>query len=349
MTLAMPDSTNVNNLPVGYRDAAGTYHAYRAYLGYADGNWPTAKALEAMFPDAQLVILTVAGGPAAHGVAHGVRVAPGTDVEPMDLTASEGAHWAAANAGPRPVIYASVEGEDGYGMHDVLRALAALGIPRAAVRLLSAHYGAGPHICGPDSCKLISDEMDGTQWTSMWPVEAGGGPPYIDMSMLADDFFGPAQTETERLVTELGIVRQGMTGEAVKTVQGALLARGRDLGNSGPKKDGLDGVFGLVTEKAVRLAQSTAGFTGAKLDGIVGPQTWPVLLGVALWAAKSSRAHGGLTACSAGNASHRRRWHRCARPGCGCARRLRTGANSTRNRPCRSRGRGSCSRSARRP
>lgn len=256
MTLAMPDSTNVNNLPVGYL----------AYLGYADGNWPTAKALEAMFPDAEHVILTVTGGPAAHGV----RVSPGTDVEPMDLTASEGARWASGQAG-RPVIYASVQGADGYGMGDVLQALASLGIPRAAVRLLSAHYGSGPHICGPDSCKLIDVEMDGTQWTDSFEVKISDDDIVnVDMSMLADDFFGPAQSETERLVTELGTVREGMTGAAVKTVQGLCVAR------SHPTT--VDGVFGPETTAAVRAIQ-----VGGKIaiDGIVGPQTWPVLLGIA--------------------------------------------------------------------
>lgn len=257
MTLAMPDSTNVNSLPAGYP----------AYLGYSDGNWPTAKALYAMFPDAMLVILTVAGGPAAHGV----RVAPGTDVEPMDLTAAQGAAWASGHAG-RPVIYASVQGEPGYGMHDVLAELRAHGIPRTAVRLLSAHYGDGPHICGPDSCKLIGTEMDGTQWTDTWIVTTLPRGPIIDMSMLADDFFGAApQTETERLVTELGTVRQGMTGAAVRTVQGLCNARQSHM-------LAIDGVFGPETLAIVRSIQFGHALT---VDGIVGPQTWPVLLGVA--------------------------------------------------------------------
>lgn len=253
MTLAMPGSTNVNNLPAGYP----------AYLGYSDGNWPTAKALEAMFPDAEHVILTVAGGPAAHGV----RVAPGTDVEPMDLTAAQGAAWASGHAG-RPVIYASVQGEPGYGMRDVRDHLAALGIQRSAVRLLSAHYGFGPHICGPHSCDLIDIEMDGTQWTDTYST----GNAFIDMSMLADDFFGAApQTETERLVTELGTVRQGMTGAAVQTVQGLCNARQSHM-------LAIDGVFGPETLAIVRSIQFGHALT---VDGIVGPHTWPVLLGVA--------------------------------------------------------------------
>jgi len=253
MTLAMPDSTNVNQLPVGYD----------AYLGYADGNWPTAKSLEAMFPDANLVILTVTGAPEAHGV----RVSPGTDVEPLDLTAEQGAAWASGHAG-RPVIYASIEGAPGYGMKDVRDALAKLGIPRSSVRLLSAHYGASPHICGPHSCDLSDIEMDGTQWTNTWEI-AGGA--MIDMSMLADDFFGPVLTETERLVQELGTISEGMTGNAVRTVQGLCNAR-----LSGVLA--VDGIFGPDTLARVRAIQGAAKIT---VDGIVGPQTWPVLLDVA--------------------------------------------------------------------
>jgi hypothetical protein len=253
MTLAMPDSTNVNLLPVGYD----------AYLGYADGNWPTGAALAKMFPAANLVILTVIGGASAHGV----RVSPGTDVEPMDLNAAEGASWASAHAG-RPVIYASIQGEPGYGMADVRDALAWFGIPRSGVRLLSAHYGFGPHICGPHSCDLSDIEMDGTQWTNTWAANGGS----IDMSILADDFFGLTQSETERLVTKLGTVQQGMTGAAVRTVQGLCVARGAG---------GLavDGVFGIHTLSAVKFTQSMS--KGITVDGIVGPQTWPVLLGVA--------------------------------------------------------------------
>lgn len=260
MTLAMPDSVNVNQLPVGYD----------AYLGYDDGEFQTAAALRKLFPEANLVILTVTG---AFGQGtHGVLVASGVDAEPGDVTAAAAVNWAASHLAPAgapgPVIYASVIGNPGFGMVDVLDRLEHARIARSEVRLLSAHYGEGPHICGPDSCDAIAVEMDGTQWTDQFTTPAGA---VIDMSMLRDDFFAPAQSETERLVTELGIVRQGMTGDAVKTVQGLCNAR-----NSA--KLTIDGIFGGQTEAAVIWLQSHAHVT---TDGIVGPQTWPVLLGVA--------------------------------------------------------------------
>lgn len=251
MTIAMPDSVNVNNLNNGYN----------AYMGYADGEYPTAAQLAGLFPEANRVILTVTGATIA---------CDGADIEPGNLNAAEGAAWAAgklrADPGSRPVLYASVEGDPGYGMDDVRDHLAALGVPVAEVRLLSAHYGAGAHICGPHSCDLIDIQMDGTQWTDAFATPAGK---IIDMSMLQDNFFGPI-SETGVIVRELGIVRQGMTGAAVKTVQGLCNARGATLT--------IDGVFGNQTLSAVKFTQSLGKVT---VDGIVGLQTWPVLLDIA--------------------------------------------------------------------
>lgn len=267
--LAMPDAVNVNLLPAGYP----------AYLGYGDGEFPTAPALSHLFPDAELVILTVTG----RSEAHGVRVKPGTDVEPGDVQASDAVFWVAHTLtiapGARPVIYASVIGQPGYGMPDVLSYLARNHIDRGRVRLLSAHYGLGPHVCGPVTCRAISTDMDGTQWTDSYPVPGG----VVDMSLLKPDFFGTtpsAPSRTERLVRELGIVRQGDTGAAVKTVQGLYNAR---VAGQPVTPLAIDGVFGPATAQAVRGLQRLAVNTGDKItvDGIVGPATWPVLLGVA--------------------------------------------------------------------
>lgn len=71
-------------------------------------------------------------------------------------------------------------------------------------------------------------------------------------------------------------VRIGDTGPAVRTVQGLLLARYYRLGSTGQLGDGLDGSFGPLTDAAVREAQGAAHIV---VDGIVGPQTWPVLAG----------------------------------------------------------------------
>jgi Putative peptidoglycan binding domain len=259
--ISMPDSVNVADLPPGYP----------AYLGYADGRYANAAELRKRFPGAQLVRLTVTGA---------TLDADGIDVEPGNVNAADARVWVqrklAAAPGFRPVIYASVRGAANYGMGDILARLNGNRISTKRVRLLSAHYGEGPHICGPHSCGLIDIDMDGTQYTNDWatPAMRAAGTA-IDMSMLSDDYFagpGPAQTETERLVRELGIIRQGMTGEPVKTVQALCNAR------TPVPELSIDGVFGPRTLATVKAIQADARISA---DGIVGPDTWPVLLGVA--------------------------------------------------------------------
>lgn len=175
MTIQMPDSITPGNLPMGYR----------AYLGYPDGDWPTAARLPQLFPGAKVVALTVNGSTLDN--------ADGVDVEPGNINAAGGAAWVkrklATGPAERPVVYASIEGEGGYGMGDVLAELGKLGISRAKVRLLSAHYGQGEHICSPSACQAGKDTgitADGTQWTSTFGG-VGGNP--VDMSLLGDGFF----------------------------------------------------------------------------------------------------------------------------------------------------------------
>ena len=153
-------------------------------------------------------------------------------------------------------------------MRQILGGLGAVGIARTSVRLLSAHYTRIPHICGPRSCGEISVDMDGTQWTDLFP---GVGGLIIDMSELRDDFFAAAiPTWQEAMMQQLPILEEGAAGSAVRTVQGLCDARGW------PVK--VDGIFGPDTGNAVRLVQGHAGIT---IDGVVGPQTWPALLGIA--------------------------------------------------------------------
>lgn len=254
MTIEMPDSITPGNMPMGYP----------AYLGYVDGKWPTAFRLPQLFPGVHVVSLTVLAGQAIG--------ADGVDVEPGNPNARSGAAWVArklaAKPGSRPVVYASMEGQPGYGMPDVIAALSALGIARASVRLLSAHYTGKAHICSPAACGAPF-QADGTQWTSSFPG-VNGAP--IDMSLLAGDFFGapaPVINWTEKIVKELPLVRQGQTGSTVRTVQGLCCARGHTVA--------VDGVFGPKTDAAVKAVQSHARIA---VDGVVGPHTWPVLLGV---------------------------------------------------------------------
>lgn len=175
MTIAMPDSVTVGNIPMGYP----------AVLGYVDGIYQTAARLPVLFPAAQHLTLTVTGN---------TLEADGIDCEEGNLTAEQAADWVkrklASAPGSRPPVYADLDTE-GYSMADVIAELLKLGIVRAQYRVLTAHYewkpgGDAEHICGPGTCGTAF-QADGTQWTETFP---GIGGSKIDMSVLADDFFG---------------------------------------------------------------------------------------------------------------------------------------------------------------
>jgi hypothetical protein len=160
----MLDSISVANLPAGAD----------AYLGYVDGNWATFSQLQARFPRAHLLSMAVFHSDDAMGC----------DREPGDLAVTDVAVWVKrqlARGVWRPVVYASAS-----NMGACVASLSQAGIARADVRLLSAHYGAGKHICGPSTCNLCP-ACDGTQFTDAAP---GAGGSLIDESVLLDDFFG---------------------------------------------------------------------------------------------------------------------------------------------------------------
>lgn len=161
--LRMLDSIDAASLPPGAD----------AYLGYVNGHWPTYAALVAQFPAARILSLTVFPGARADGC----------DCETGDLTVAQVPGFVqqelAAEAW-RPVVYMGAANTQA-----VLAALSAAGIARASVRLLSAHYGTGKHICGPGTCGY--PQADGTQWTDTAPGVGGAA---VDESLLAAGFFG---------------------------------------------------------------------------------------------------------------------------------------------------------------
>jgi peptidoglycan hydrolase-like protein with peptidoglycan-binding domain len=77
----------------------------------------------------------------------------------------------------------------------------------------------------------------------------------------ADGIVGP-QT-WPRLIIQ---VQQGSSGDAVRAVQSQIHSRG-----DGASQVAVDGIFGPVTDSAVRAFQTLLGLS---VDGIVGPQTW---------------------------------------------------------------------------
>lgn len=276
MTLAMPDSIYPQNLPGGYP----------AYLGYRDGSWPDFEAERQRFPSARILGLAVTASDDAEGL----------DIEFRDATPDQAPGWAERQiirGVRRPVLYASTG-----TMPAVIADLASAGISRDRVRLLSAHYGLGEHICGPKGSTLNAcgypgiPPMDGTQWTNEAP---GLGGSRIDMSALDDSFFGtpvpvPAPSYAEFDMAKLPVLRQGDTDRpghgfwSVHRLQALLAETGKLNGLTVAADLADDGDFGPETAAAVRAVEEhyRRQFPQMIIDAAghesAGPQVWSVLL-----------------------------------------------------------------------
>jgi hypothetical protein len=164
MTVVMYDSIDVAEIP---RDA-------EAVAGYVGGQWPTW-------------VLVTQRWPKAHRLSIAVRAdqdADCLDVETGDATTEQAPGWVRrqqARAIARPVIYAQLS-----NMPGVLAALAAEGIHRGQVRIWTAHWGMGEHICGPACGSGLLTVADATQWTDR--VKGRN----LDQSLCADTFFATA-------------------------------------------------------------------------------------------------------------------------------------------------------------
>lgn len=87
----------------------------------------------------------------------------------------------------------------------------------------------------------------------------------------------PAPTWEDTLLASIPAVQKASTDkQAVKNWQALLVARGHDLGVTGERKDGIDGVWGELTQAATIAFQKASGLTQ---DGIAGPLTYGAALG----------------------------------------------------------------------
>lgn len=255
--IEMADSIVPEDLPATY----GTY------LVYVDGHWPTAAKVRAMFPRARLIRLTVTGE---------TDDADGCDQESGDLGANAAAMWLKhqlLSGKRRPVLYASRD-----SVPPTLGILAPLGTGRADIRILTAHYGQGNHICSPAACGATFT-ADGTQWSDS---AAGVGGTVIDLSTLNDDFFGaPAPSIPVEADVKLTQLQNGSAGQAVQNWQGLLVAHGLGFEISTGRGNvmewaGIDGAFGARTVAATKAFQAEAGLPQT---GVVDAATWQKALG----------------------------------------------------------------------
>lgn len=77
-------------------------------------------------------------------------------------------------------------------------------------------------------------------------------------------------TKEETIMVETIMIGNGDRGNAVRSMQGALIAQGYKCGSYGA-----DGICGAATVAAIKACQAANGLTA---DGICGPDTWGALL-----------------------------------------------------------------------
>jgi hypothetical protein len=197
--------------------------AYAAYVDGNLGNQPNYAYIVAAFPKAQHLSVALF----SNNNADALDVEPGASV-PSDIPA-----WYDAQRKrgiQRPCVYASASTMN----NEILPVLSGAGIARGTVRLWTAHYDVGEHICGPNSCGALSINADGTQWTPNAVVN--GVTLDLDQSLLLENFFttdSSATTEAELQSGQLNLGKNAHTVIAVAPGTAHHIAFGADNGVQG--------------------------------------------------------------------------------------------------------------------
>jgi hypothetical protein len=169
--------------------------AYAAYVDGGIGDQPNYAFIVSAFPKAQHLSISLFG-----------NSADALDVESGAAVPSQVPSWYDAQRKrgvQRPCVYASASTMN----TEILPVLSQAGIARATVRLWTAHYGAGQHICGPDSCGALSVNADGTQWTPNAVVN--GATLVLDQSLLLENFFTTDPTVITEAELQSGQLNNG--------------------------------------------------------------------------------------------------------------------------------------------
>ena len=196
--------------------------AYAAYVDGGIGDQPNYAFIVSKFPKAQHLSITLFG-----------NSADALDVESGAAAPSQVPSWCAAQRKrgiQRPCVYGSASTMN----DDILPVLSQAGIARSTVRLWTAHYDVGQHICGPDSCRALSVNADGTQWTPNAVVN--GATLVLDQSFLLENFFTTDPTVTTEAELQSGSLNNGKnahTAIAVPPGTAHQIAFGVDNGVQG--------------------------------------------------------------------------------------------------------------------
>jgi hypothetical protein len=193
--------------------------AYAAYVDGSLGSQPNYAYIVAAFPKAHHLSIALFATDNADAL----------DVEPGAAIPGDVPGWYARQLRrgiQRPCVYASASAMN----TDILPVLSGARISRSAVRLWTAHYGVGEHICGPGSCGALSENADGTQWT---PTAHGL---VLDQSLLLENFFTTdptVTTEAELQSGQLNVGKKALTVIAVPPGTAHHIAFGVDNGVQG--------------------------------------------------------------------------------------------------------------------
>jgi hypothetical protein len=196
--------------------------AYAAYVDGGIGDQPNYAYIVSKFPKAQHLSVSLFG-----------NSADAIDVESGAATPSQVPAWCTAQRKrgiQRPCVYASASTMNG----EILPVLSKAGIALATVRLWTAHYEVGQHICGPNSCRALGVNADGTQWTPNAVVN--GATLVLDQSLLLENFFTTDPTvitEAELQSGQLNTGKNAHTAIAVAPGTAHQIAFGCDNGIQG--------------------------------------------------------------------------------------------------------------------
>ena len=169
--------------------------AYAAYVDGGIGDQPNYAYIVSKFPKAQHLSISLFG-----------NNADALDVESGAATPSQVPSWCDTQRKrgiQRPCVYASASNMN----TEVLPVLSRAGIARSTVRLWTAHYEVGQHVCGPHSCGALSVNADGTQWTPNAVVN--GHTLVLDESLLQENFFTTDPTVTTEAELQSGQLNNG--------------------------------------------------------------------------------------------------------------------------------------------
>jgi hypothetical protein len=105
-----------------------------------------------------------------------------------------------------------------------------------------------------------------------WGIKVDGK--WIDPAPYLDSDY-PETPAVKMITLEVQVLKRGMKGGSVWSLQSLLLGFGYELGDTGAKKDGVDGSFGSKTEEALKKYQYE---NDLEPDGSCGLKTWSSLL-----------------------------------------------------------------------